>query len=607
MSLVRPLPVFVALLLAVALISGGCEGTAGSSTIAAIGQTTVAPTTASPTTSAPSPTTTTSTTAAPVVVGDPVRGGVLRLGLDSAVAESIGLVDGSSVGPSINPLLMHPDASEIARLVIPGAYRLDAETGEVSPWLVERIPSLGDGVEISDDGTVTVTYTVRDEAVWEDGTAVTGADFAFTHNLLERHGESLPGGEVDQHSLIDSESIVVDGKTITFDLTEPDVTFERLFEWVLPAHIINPDTFLDDWNDQLWPSAGPFRFVSFERDAAYSTEPSVVTVERNPAYWETDPSTGEQLPYLDGIEVYAFPGGTESGEAANRFKAGALDAAIGRFVAPWELPAFGDLDELGLELITQWDTLYEVMVFNLDGGNLEVNPNSHNDSVEYRRAVLAAIDRPTISELPGMEPVDSIIGIAVDRYGTDLWSAYDDVDRVEDLLAGVAEPHKTVYGSSNADETITIGTWVADQLTSAGIDTSTEFSGVFWDTRFPERQLDVFALRAFASVGGLSSVAEMMEFYLPEGDLLDWTGLDDEANRFTEIVAQARIEFDQDQLAELLIEAEAILADNALIYPIARRQTSNAVYQPERIQGISPNRYQGWNTWNAAMWWSPTG
>jgi ABC-type transport system substrate-binding protein len=502
---------------------------------------------------------------------------------------------------------MQHDASEIARLVVPGAYRLDAESGETSPWLVERIPSLGDGVEIGDDGTVTITYTVKDEAVWEDGTAVTGADFAFTHNLLERHGESLPGGAVDQHSLIDSESIVVDGKSITFDLTKPDVTFDRLFEWVLPAHIINPDTFLDDWNDQLWPSAGPFRFVSFERDAAYSTEPSVVTVERNPNYWETDPSTGEQLPYLDGIEVYAFPGGTESGAAANRFKEGALDAAIGRFVAPWELPAFGDLDELGLELITQWDTLYEVIVFNLDGGNLEVNPNSHNDSVDYRRAVLASIDRSTVGELPGMEPVDSIIGIAVDRYGTDLWSAYDDVDQVEGLLAGIAEPHEAVYGSSNAGETITIGTWAADQLTSAGIDTSTEFSGIFWDTQFPERELDVFALRAFASLGGLSSVAEMMEFYLPDGDLLDWTGLDDEAQRFTEIVTQARVEFDKDQLAELLIEAEAILADNALIYPIARRQTSNAVYQPGRIQGISPNRYQGWNTWNAAMWWSPTG
>ena len=125
---------------------------------------------------------------------------------------SIGLVDGSSVGPSINPLLMHPDASEIARLVVPGAYRLDAETGEDSPWLVEQIPSLGDGVEIDDDGTVTVTYTVRDEAVWEDGTAVTGADLAFTNNLLEQQHESLMSGAVDKHSLIDSESIVVDGR-----------------------------------------------------------------------------------------------------------------------------------------------------------------------------------------------------------------------------------------------------------------------------------------------------------------------------------------------------------------------------------------------------------
>lgn len=604
----RSMSVTALVTIVAAIAVSGCQDTGVSDTTTTVTTdetptlTSLAPSSSTTSSSA----TTTSTTVPTVVIGDPVRGGVVRLGLHAAVAETIGLPDGESMGPSINPLVMVPEAVEIARLVVPGAYRLDAETGELTPWIVERIPSLGDGVEIADDGTVTVTYTVRDEAVWEDGTPVTGADLAFTHNLFMQHRESLGrSSAIDLHSLIDTDSIVVDGKSITFDLTEPDVTFDRLFEWVLPAHVVDPDTFLDDWNDKLWPSAGPFRFVSFERDPAYSTKPSIVTLERNPAYWETDPATGEQLPHLDGIEVYAFPGGTEPGEAAKRLKSETLDAAMGHLVAPWELPAFGDLGEAGLELVTEWDTLYEVMVFNLNGGNLDVNPNSHNDLIDYRKAVLSAIDRSDFSGLLGMGPVDSIIGIAVDRYGNDAWRGYDGSEQVDGLLAGVPEPYEAIYGSSNADETIAIGTLVAAQLTSAGIETTTEFSGVFWGTQLPERQLDLFALRAFASVGGLSSVAEMMEMYLPEGEILDWTDLDDEADHYADLVTQARAEFNQDRLAELLTEAETILADNALIYPLARRQASNAIYRPERIQGLTPNRYQGWDTWNAATWWSP--
>ncbi|MEN8235200.1 MAG: ABC transporter substrate-binding protein [Actinomycetota bacterium] len=572
-------------------------------TEAAPSSTTQAPDTTVPT---PESTTTTSTTTPPLVIGDPVRGGVVKVGLDAAVAETVGLPDGSSMGPSLNPLVRVHEAAELARLVVPGAYRLDADTGEVTPWLVERIPSLGDGIEIADDGTVTVTYTVREEAVWEDGTPVTGADLAFTHNLLTEHAENLErSSAAEKHALVDTDSMVVDGKSITFDLTEPDITFDRLFEWVLPAHIIDPDTFLDDWNDKLWPSAGPFRFVSFDRPNAYSTEPSVIALERNPTYWEVNPATGEQLPYLDGVEVYAFPGGHESNETRTLLTSGTLDGAMGWFVRDPNLSDLDKLDELGLERAAEWDTLYEVIAFNLDGGNLEVNPNSRNDLLDYRKAVLAAIDRSTLGGLEGITPIDSIVGLAVDRYGHDVWSQHDTTGQVGTLLAGVPEPHEAVYGSSAADATVAIGTWVADQLTTAGIDTTTDFSGVFWSEQFPERRLDIFALRAFASLGGLSGVAEMMETYLPGEGIVDWTGLDDEAARYTDLITEARSEFDRDRLAELITEAEAILADNALIYPLARRQASPAVYRPERIQGLIPNRYQGWNTWNAAMWWSP--
>ncbi|MCH7993848.1 MAG: hypothetical protein IIB57_05310, partial [Planctomycetes bacterium] len=174
--------------------------------------------------------------------------GWLRLGIDAMVAEGFGLYDGTRVEASLNPLAMW-DANDIARLVVPGAFRLDPATGELMPWIVERIPRLGDGLEVAADGVVTVTYTVREEAVWEDGTPVTGADLAFTHELIMRFADQT-AVDTSVHELVDTGSMTVDGRSVTFRLTTPDTTYERLFEWVLPAHIIDPDTFLDDWNDR---------------------------------------------------------------------------------------------------------------------------------------------------------------------------------------------------------------------------------------------------------------------------------------------------------------------------------------------------------------------
>ncbi len=528
--------------------------------------------------------------------------GWVRLGIDSLVAEGYGTPDGGWVDATLNPLLMW-DAGDIARLVVPGAFRLDATTGELTPWIVERIPRLGDGLEVAGDGTVTVTYTVREEAVWEDGTPVTGADLAFTHELIMRYADQI---EIDTsaHDLIDTNSMIADGRSLTFQLTTPDVAYERLFEWVLPSHIIDPDTFLDDWNEQLWLSAGPFRFVSFDIPTARLTEPSIVMLERNPNYWETDPTTGDTLPYLAGIELHVFPGGTEPGTGARLIKARELDAVLGNMAATWELPAYGDLDEQGLEIRTTADTLYEVVIFNLAEGRFDVNPTSLNHLLQYRQAVLSAIDRQALAETLSATPVNSIVGLAFDRYEHEAWAEYEDPTQVDELLTGRAEPVEAVYTSSYADSTIAIGEAVASQLTSAGINTTTQFDGDFFGTQLPERQFDLFAIRLFASNLGSGSVVDGLEAYAPGQEIVDWTGLDAEADHYVDILEQARTEFDPDRLAALLVEAESVLADNALIYPLVLRQSRNVIYWPDRIQGITPNRGGNWHTWNAA-WWRP--
>lgn len=589
-------------ILGVALLASACTA-AGAPTSKSVVETT---TTGSPgTTTTVAPATTTTST----LPTGPVHGGTVKIGINAELVAGRLDGEGRHLPATLNPLLRGSDSDEIARLVIPGVFRIDAATGELTPWLVERIPRLGDGVEVASDGTVTVTYQIRDEAVWDDGTPVTGADLAFTHKLIVADAENMSDGFLaETHALIDTESIRVEGKTFTANLVRSDPAYETLFKWVLPAHLIDPDTFLDDWNDKLWPSAGPFRFVSFELDREFNTEPSIVTLERNPNYWETDPVTGDSVPYLDGVEFYVFPGGTMTqGDIAIWVKSGTLDAEIRPRIGPWKLPVLYDLDTLGLELLVEFGTVIDVMAFNLEDARYEVNPDSRNDIIEYRMAVLAAVDRQGLAETLEMGTVNSITGIAVDRYDNDAWVGYDDTSPVGDLLAGVEEPREAVYTSSHGERTMEIGTAVSEQLAIAGIDTTTDFDGDFFFARVPERLVDLYSFRMFVGEGGLSSVVQALEVFDPDSEIAFWSPLTEEADRYRKLLAEARSELNQDRLGELLAEAESILADNAVIYPLVRRNTHNIVYWPERIQGLVPNRFHGWDTWNAAMWWSPGG
>ena len=81
--------------------------------------------------------------------------------------------------PSIlNPFLSGGTKDvQASSLVIEPLARFD-ETGKMVPWLVEDIPTVDNG-GVSDDLT-TITWTIRDDIKWSDGTPFTSADVKFT-------------------------------------------------------------------------------------------------------------------------------------------------------------------------------------------------------------------------------------------------------------------------------------------------------------------------------------------------------------------------------------------------------------------------------------------
>ena len=148
---------------------------------------------------------------------------------------------------------------------------------------------------------MTISYTIRDEAQWADGTPISGDDFAFTYETLidpavAEYRYQYTG---NPYELIVPTSIEAGPKTFRFAMVAPTLRHEDLFEWLIPRHQVEGTDVLTDWNDVPWVSGGPFSFDSWDRGVR-------LTLVRNENYWKTD-QAGNPLPHLDGVEFRFIP------------------------------------------------------------------------------------------------------------------------------------------------------------------------------------------------------------------------------------------------------------------------------------------------------------
>ncbi|MEX2549797.1 MAG: ABC transporter substrate-binding protein, partial [Nitriliruptoraceae bacterium] len=147
-------------------------------------------------------------------------------------------------------------------------------------------PSLLDGEAEFTEDPFTVTYTLREDAVWSDGEPIDAEDVAFTFETImaEEHAEQITS--TNGYDLI--EDYEIDGdKTITFNYSEPYAAWKLLFDEILPQHILEGEDFLTVLNDELPEiSGGPFIFDSWDRGTQ-------LRLVRNDNYWDGDVALDE--------------------------------------------------------------------------------------------------------------------------------------------------------------------------------------------------------------------------------------------------------------------------------------------------------------------------
>jgi peptide/nickel transport system substrate-binding protein len=163
-------------------------------------------------------------------------------------------------------------------------------------------PWLATGYAWSNGGK-TITFTIRTGVKWNNGTAFTPADVAFTYNLMKNNSSINSGG-------LTMTSVTTSGNTVTLNF--PTAQYTNLEEiagvGIVPASIwskvSNPATYAD----ANPVGTGPYMLSSFT--------PQGFTLKKNPNYWQ---------PSKVKIQNVYFPVYTSNTGALNALFGGQID------------------------------------------------------------------------------------------------------------------------------------------------------------------------------------------------------------------------------------------------------------------------------------------
>ncbi len=495
------------------------------------------------------------------------------------------------------------------------------------------------------DGTETVRYKIREEAVWADGTPISGDDFLFTYETIIDPG--LPIDKTIYEDILPA-SVAAGPKTLEYTLAQPTVQAELIFGVLIPKHDVEGSDFVNDWNDQMWVAGGPFVFDQWEPG-------EFVRLVRNDAYWRTDPDTGQLLPYLDSL-VFRF---LAEDELLDAFVAREIDV-VNPAPSVEAIEILQAQAPLGAVVEVLQGPIWEHLNFQFGENRLSRNPDSYNEFFEYRKAVAHAIDKQKIVDeiLDGqVDPLDSYVDAFDPALSQNAWAQYDhDPATAQQFVADLcarpdtdcaASPVKAIFSTtSNNDARVLLAELLEPMFADAGIayEAQLEHSGLFFGETLDAGNWDIGEW-AWVGTPGLAGIVGIHDVFDPEApppfgsnfyrwgtpgvpeediaDLLDAccpdlppevraaiiaafaqgpsSVVDQATARFAEVRDEMNATVDAEELRVLINEAESILADNVVMIPLYARLDPGAVWADE-VGGYKHNPSQASDTWNVGQW-----
>ncbi|HVU13171.1 MAG TPA: ABC transporter substrate-binding protein [Phototrophicaceae bacterium] len=296
---------------------------------------------------------------------------------------------------TMNPLLNNDVYSAlITGLLFPTLVGIDPEKGNFAP---DARGGLTKSWDVSSDG-LTITYHLRDDYKWSDGTPVTAQDFIYSYNAIASGKTSSP--RTDAVDVIDSVSSPDDYTLVIKYKTPACNNIDETNEIVpVPAHVLQQQIGSDyskmdkaDFNTNPTVSDGVFNFSQLVPGQQVSLQAS--TVYPDTLNGAVNP-TGFIYKNVDDVDV-----------ALQQFEAGDLNLMdVFTDIPPQNFPDLRAKSASGdIQTYEQLNNGYEWLAFNLadptkpidgvdaDGKPVAQPPHPIFGDVRVRQALAKAVD-----------------------------------------------------------------------------------------------------------------------------------------------------------------------------------------------------------------------
>lgn len=438
-----------------------------------------------------------------------------------------------------------------------GLYRLDEND--------EPVPAMAEGVQTSDD-ELTYTFTLRDGVTWSNGDPVTAEDFRYAwmkalnpetaseySYIIAQFVEGGTEYNAEEGSAEDVAIEAVDGRTLRVGLVAKSPFFLQLTTF--PTYLPQQQAFVEDQGDGYAQGAdsllynGPYTMTQ----GSISTGGRTV-LEKNDGYWD---KSNVAVPRIN-MEIVK-----EENTAIDLYESGELDITglSGNNVRQYQ-------DSPDFYRIVEATTFFGLM--------------NHDDealgNVNIRRALMIGFDKQALADqilANGSEPAYALVPPAItpgpgnqtfreangDQMPTDAGEARQIWEQGVEELGGT--PNITMlFGDDSLSRDI--ATFVQDQYRK-NLGADLEVQVLPFEAGLDRVDNQDYQLSFVSGWGAdYNDPMTFLDLFVSSSPIYK-TGFQND--RYDQLIADAKAEANQDRRMEMMLGAETILFDEAVIAP----------------------------------------
>lgn len=483
-------------------------------------------------------------------------------------SEQVLNISTNSVVVGLNPLVNTTAPDNIAHNMIYDPLIRDRSAKDNTD---EIVPAAAESWDVSEDG-LTYTFHMNPDAKWSDGSKVTANDFEFTFKQMADPNTAATNAWLFDGVIVNfSEALYNNGKT-------PDeIGVKALDEETLEIQLVHPASY---FLQLVAGSAYPVNQAKYEEyGSEYGTAPdktvyngplkvtswnqnTEMVLEKNDQYW------GQEDMQLDKVNYKVIQ---ESSTAVQAFINGELDV-VSTSDTNWgkTITAAGDSQEM-----TVPSSAPDFFMFNLK--------NEYLSNTKIRQALSIAFDRQEMVDTlrDGMSvPIYSMMPDTM-KVGDKTYTELVDGKNyfVTQMQEGLAELGKSTdpsqmtirYASrGTAELSKKIGEWMK-QVWEEKLGINVQIDMMEWNIMWDKIDAGDYDIACGGWGPYYNEPSALLQLFEPVNGYFnaDKTGWNNEdSQKFTELLNQAKDVVDDKEKAEIYLQAEQLVVGNALIAPM---------------------------------------